>query len=178
MVLTILSHNKSRHYWLLVSFVPSIIQISSICEKGNVDPELRLKLRFFLIVFYECAWYHKKFADKTNFCVIIPNEFKLTHCRWSLKIYSQMPMMVWVPHFLCSPKNKLKNERKIVKNKITPKQPFYWGGFPLGEMTGGFATKSRRNYFATKLYIIFTWITLTQLLKTSKIRLLNYFWKC
>ena len=40
-------------------------------------------------------------------------------------------------------------------------------------MTGDFAAKSRRNYFATKLYLTFTWITLTRLLKTlSKIRLL------
>ena len=47
------------------------------------------------------------------------------------------------------------------------------GGFPLGEMTSDFAAKSRRNYFAAKLYMIFTWITLTRLLKTLwKIRLL------
>ena len=51
------------------------------------------------------------------------------------------------------------------------------GGFPLGEMTSDFAVKSRRNYFATKLCLIFTWIALTQLLKTmltfllSKIRI-------
>ena len=31
-------------------------------------------------------------------------------------------------------------------------------GFSLGEMTDDFAAKSRRNYFATKLYLIFTWI--------------------
>ena len=38
-------------------------------------------------------------------------------------------------------------------------------------MTDDFAPKSRRNHFATKLYLIFTGITLTQLLKTlSKIR--------
>ena len=30
------------------------------------------------------------------------------------------------------------------------------GGFPLGETTGEFTAKSRRNYFATKLYLIFT----------------------
>ena len=29
------------------------------------------------------------------------------------------------------------------------------GGFALGEMTGNFAAKSRRNYFAAKLYLIF-----------------------
>ena len=40
------------------------------------------------------------------------------------------------------------------------------GGFPLDKMTSDFAAKSRRNYFATKLYLIFTWITLTRLLKT------------
>ena len=38
-------------------------------------------------------------------------------------------------------------------------------------MTDDFAPKSRRNHFAMKLYLIFTGITLTQLLKTlSKIR--------
>ena len=38
-------------------------------------------------------------------------------------------------------------------------------------MTDDFAPKSRRNHFATKLYLIFKGITLTQLLKTlSKIR--------
>ena len=31
-------------------------------------------------------------------------------------------------------------------------------GFLLGEMTDDFAAKSRLNYFATKLYLIFTWI--------------------
>ena len=47
------------------------------------------------------------------------------------------------------------------------------GGFPLGEMTSDFAAKSRQNYFTTKLCLIFTWITLTRLLKTlSKLRLL------
>ena len=40
------------------------------------------------------------------------------------------------------------------------------GGFPLGEMTGDFASKSRRNYFATKLYLIFTWTTLARFLRT------------
>ena len=33
-------------------------------------------------------------------------------------------------------------------------------GFPLGEVTGNLAAKSWLNYFATKLYLIFTWITL------------------
>ena len=55
---------------------------------------------------------------------------------------------------------------KIVKMNVTK------GGFPLGEMTGDFTVKPRRNYFATKLYLIFTSKTLTRLLKTSKIRLL------
>ena len=32
-------------------------------------------------------------------------------------------------------------------------------------MTDYFAAKSRRNYFATKIYLIFTWTTLTRLLK-------------
>ena len=45
------------------------------------------------------------------------------------------------------------------------------GGFPLGEMTDDFAAKSRQNYFATKLYLIFTWrITLSRLLKTFAIK--------
>ena len=41
------------------------------------------------------------------------------------------------------------------------------GGFPLGEMTGDFSAKSRRNYFTTKLYLIFTGTTLARLLKTK-----------
>ena len=47
------------------------------------------------------------------------------------------------------------------------------GGFPLGEMTSDFAVKSRRNYFATKLCLIFTWIALTRLLKTKLAFLLS-----
>ena len=50
------------------------------------------------------------------------------------------------------------------------KKVFFKDGFPLGEMTGDLAAKLRRNYFATKLYLILTWLTLARLLKTSKIR--------
>ena len=42
------------------------------------------------------------------------------------------------------------------------------GGFTQHEMTGDFAAKSQRNYFATKVYLIFAWTTLTRLLKHQK----------
>ena len=77
---------------------------------------------------------------------------------------------LWIVHHLCfnvlvffMVQVLLGNNRKIE----------FKGGFLLGEMTSDFAAKSRRNSFATKLYLVFTLITLTRLLKTlSKLRLL------
>ena len=48
-----------------------------------------------------------------------------------------------------------------------------YGGFPLREMICNFTAKLQRNCLATKLYLIFTWITLARLLRKKLTFLLS-----
>ena len=86
-----------------------------------------------------------------------------------ISLWSRMFALIATRHFLQYRLVRFHCKPHLISLQYSIQKVLTKGGFLLGEMTSNFAEKSRRNYFAAKLYLIFTWITLTRLLKT--------FWK-